>query len=590
MPSYSSFTTKTWVSYSQVAAASSAPTPSIMNSASLLRNSNPRSTSAAQAVVSFVYDGAQLPEYLARYAGFFAGFVTGMLSGSVLYAYVHRNQCDRAKVKLAVFHILHVIQQDYSYNALLQNPQELPKRIETEVMRLVNKHLTQDEVTQVTKEVKRSFSHISFNELVHKSVRENVRSAVKKRQGPSLAAPYQKSIRGFLDPTIAEQAYEGYVPGPATTSRIDYKSPFDAPDRCDSPLQAPDEAIARAKLGLGHDQMDIDKAARSSCSTPYVLEHLFSGSSRPAARLPATTSAHQSIFVGRVDTSTSTLDEEDEGHEGDVNIAAPFVPAERATQVAESLQEAGRTWSPCHAPELGSFGLDYDGDVYSSDEEKTLQTDGPPPVVRKCDRVKCSGTQLSPVPGSPWRIEDLPAALSLSGWSTKAELEYSSSESESEKTPPTSLAVNMSTEPELEYSSSEHGSDAAAPASSGAATTPSRSPTASPEPLVAAPTQEEAGCPQTPSSEVSQENLAPSPPSHKRKSALPSPSSPSKRTRTSLSPLADITNGPSTPPRCTSPPPTKEPLKKGRGRGRISKAAPTPGRRQSKRLQEKKDK
>ncbi|KAJ4340319.1 hypothetical protein N0V87_002611 [Didymella glomerata] len=527
-----------------------------MNGTRLLRNSNPQATSAAQAVVNFIYEGVQLPSVLAQYAGFFTGLFTGALGGFALHAYFQRNKCDKAKVKLAIYHVLRVTQGD---------PQMLLSRIETEVMHLVDEHLTQKETAQVTKAVKRNYiniSNISFDEVVHKRVREDYRDVFKERQGPALATAYQQTPRGFLAPTEAELPYQEYVPGPRTASKAICQSPFMTEKCSDSLLEESDE-----ELGLDDNLMVIDKIGPSPSGISHVPDHLFGGSYRRTACLPSCSSAHQSIVVGRADTSVPKVDEKDDGHESEVESTKSVKPAGVTAQAAGGLQVAGRALSPRHAPEFGSYGLDYNGDIYSSsDDEGNVRTSGPLPVVRQCDSEKCSGTQPSPILGSPRPAEDLPAALSLENWSKKPEMEFSSSESEREDSSLATFGVNMSTVPKPEYSSSELGSP-------GAMTTPSRSPAVSSEPAVAAtPLQEENARASTEETGGSQA-LSPevSSPSRKRKSTSPSPSLPSKRARTSPSPspLVDVPNGPSTPTRRASATPTRKraPLWQGRRYG-----------------------
>lgn len=354
------------------AIAPSAHTASIMNSARILRNSDASLTytipGTAKAIMSFLFGGVQLPSFLSHYAGFFAGFVTGALSGSVLYAYFYRNHCDRAKVKLAVYHILHVIQHGPDYTPLLQDPQELMKHIEAEVMRLVDLHLTKNEAAQVTKEVKRNYAQIASKEQVYKRIRENQRDLAKERMEPHLALAYAPSPRGFLDEPAAEQPYNKYEQAPKPILNIKPRL-FGTPiiPRCNSPVQ-PD--LLHGEVGQFDDRMDIDEAASSSC-IPHVPSHLFGGSPCPPVRLPAAPSLQQSIFVGRVNTSTPALAEKDDGYEAEVDFTASPEPADCATQVAEGLQEAGEV-EPPKAPKSG-YGLDYDDpEVYPPSEDEDL--------------------------------------------------------------------------------------------------------------------------------------------------------------------------------------------------------------------------
>lgn len=265
-------------------------------------------------------------------------------------------------------------------------------------------------------------------------------------------------------------------------------------------------------------------------------------------------------------------------------------------------------------------------------------------MVRMLQGVKRSGTALSPTQGSPSTTEALQAGgaptspllratvepanvLPFAQWSTAAELEYSSSESEGgEKA--ASFAVDMSTEPELTYSSSEHESEDETSGPLVAITAPSQSLMALPGlSVVAALAQEDSVCEsveqaegsQTPEPKVEQENPAASSPSLKRKSPSSSSSSALKRARSSSSHLADITNGSTLQghesktlsPRLSASP-NKNPFKAGRGRGctgpgpavqspaseqpavlersknkEAKKAAKTPATRKSSRLEEK---
>lgn len=530
----------------------SSATLSITNGTRLLRNSDMRSTSAIKAIMSFMYEGVQLPDFLVPYAGFFTGLITGALAGSALYAYLQRNWFDRAKVKLAVYHVLRTLEYDASYYALIQDPQALMIRIDAEVMRLVGKHLTSNEVSQVSKDVKRSLSHVAAEEPASKRVRESERDVVKERPRPHLAPAYPPvSLRGFMDPPATEQPYNKYVHSPETEPFSITKSPCSTPKppRCASPVQEPDEDFVHRECGLPIVKMDVDEGKPSSTSTPHVPAHLFGGRSRLPARHLTTPAAQQSIFVGRANRSTTVLDKKNAGYESEVDTKMSPEPSSSSAQDAE-----GSKWlvKPTVKKHEG-YGLFYDDDeIYSSEEETALPVSHPPPVVRQCGGMKLSGNVLSPIAGSSAPIGGLPPALSLEHWSTKAELDFSSREPEAKKTTVLST-VHMSTQPELVYSSSEDGSDDEASGSPGAITTPSPSSATYFKPsVVAAPTKEDdfqvfedgAGGSQTSEPALDQENVPPSPPSPKRKSPSSSPPSASKRIRTTPSPLADVTNSP----------------------------------------------
>lgn len=320
----------------------------------------------------FIYEGTQLPPFLAQYVGFFTGLVIGALGGFALHSYIQHNKYEKAKIKLVIHHILRVIQDDYSYYAMLQDPPKLLLCIETEVMRLVDKHLTQKEATQATKALKHSFSkvsNISLDEVVHKRVREDYRDVIKERRESAFATVQQKQHRGFLDPPESEIPCHGYVHGLWSTSKAICQSPFKTAGRHDSLLEEPDE-----DLGLGEDLMVIDKVTPSFSEMPSVPGYLFGGYSRRTARLHNSSSARQSIFRGGADTSTPQLDKGKDSYESLADSIKLPEPARVMGQVAGGLQGVH---GPLHAPEAGSFGLDYEDPNLYSDRKRNSSAQTP---------------------------------------------------------------------------------------------------------------------------------------------------------------------------------------------------------------------
>ena len=159
----------------------------------------------AKAITRFLFGEAQPPVCLLHCASFFAGLATGAVGASTLYAYFNRSKCDRAKVQLAVYHIIRLFRHRPDYAALLQDPQELLRRMEPEVVRMVDKHLTQNEADIVVKELKRNYANIAGEGYTHKRVRENKCDVAKERMGPCLAPACVPSPRGFLPPSGTDQ-------------------------------------------------------------------------------------------------------------------------------------------------------------------------------------------------------------------------------------------------------------------------------------------------------------------------------------------------------------------------------------------------
>ncbi|KAJ4982649.1 hypothetical protein SVAN01_11861 [Stagonosporopsis vannaccii] len=311
--------------------------------------------------------------------------------------------------------------------------------------------------------------------------------------------------------------------------------------------------------------------------------------------LPASHLPEEGVFATQATTSTFALPEEDTGYETDVNLTTPVKPIDVATSGAEGLHEVAKdkgkskqievVASP-HAPQHGSYGLNYDDKVIfsssSSDDEdndedlralppakmgRPITT--PPSVVRMLRGKKCLGTSLSPIQASPSGPGNLLGAgasalavaaptamqtgraLPFAQWTTSAELEFSSSSSSS------SSSSNSS-------SSSRSMDTLNAPAAS--SPTPATPYPTSPVAVTTSPAPASPPAFLKEVSDLQKENSPPTPSSSPRRS-------PSRH----FSPLADITGIQQSTSSSVTPPTT--PFKRGRSRGRtggIAKPVPSP--------------
>ncbi|KAF2633324.1 hypothetical protein BU25DRAFT_416561 [Macroventuria anomochaeta] len=600
--------------------APSAATASTVNSVHEWRASASRPVSSlsamANAVTQFLFSQAQLPTSQSYYGAFFAGILTGMTGASALYAYLNRNKCDRAKGQLAIYHIIHFFQHRPDFEALLQDPQELLKQMEPEVMRMVDKHLTKNEADEVIKELKRTCEGYTGGEHSHKRFRENKHDTAKDRKGPHLTAaysqspysqspysqsPYSQSLRGFLPEPDQPNIDDERTPKPRLTSAIKARISFGTEvPRSDSPMQDADhvnrdlltsQRQLRFELERYRVVMDVDKVSSPLLHGP---QHLFatpcSFAQRSAAHPP-----ESNILVGHASTPTPALPKEDDGYESGceddtitvrnelVTLAvteAPRLSAKaKGKRPMKSLKDKQHV-KPPHPPQLGSFGLDYTNkDLYTSDSSsssdgdehdytapswiaeamaktKAAPSNGRPidtprfmkrqplpshstTVVRKLHGVKCSGTPLSPIAGSPPNVESVQAiedtpiesenTLPFAYWSTGPVVTCSDSENETPDDPPAALVTTTVTP-----------SSPSVPTSPFVATNPTQN-VESLEPAgEAGGTQHINEC----SLSHDQEQFPPSPPSKKRKSLSPSldgtPNGYPSPKRARSSPLHDI--------------------------------------------------
>jgi hypothetical protein len=109
----------------------------------------------AKALTQFVLDGTALPDFLAQHGNVLLAFLGGAAASSVLYNYFYRNRTDRAKIKLAVFHITRVIEKTQEYHTRINRPHELVQLMQEEVKHLMNVHLNEDEAASTMSDLKR---------------------------------------------------------------------------------------------------------------------------------------------------------------------------------------------------------------------------------------------------------------------------------------------------------------------------------------------------------------------------------------------------------------------------------------------------
>ncbi|KAF1364043.1 hypothetical protein EJ07DRAFT_152100 [Lizonia empirigonia] len=261
-----------------------------MNNMHKSQGSAPQASSSlysmAKAITRFIFGEVQLPPYLSHYAAFFTGLATGAAAASRLHKYLARNKRDRAKVQLAVYHIIRLFERLPDHQAALQRPQQLLERMEPEVLRMVGKHLTMDEAAEVTSELKRAYEGSAAEDHVRKRVRVTKRDVVREGMGPGSFPANSSSPRGFLsdiDPgrvygNADTQEYGLLPPQPAIEAQT--QRHVEAP-RSDTPIEDEDRLTSDQKQlefelhRDSEDMMDIDDpsspAYHGSITTPCPI-------------------------------------------------------------------------------------------------------------------------------------------------------------------------------------------------------------------------------------------------------------------------------------------------------------------------------
>lgn len=349
----------------------------------------PTSLSAmAKAATLFLFRQAGLPTTLASYGHFFGGFLAGVVAAPALFRYLTKNQADLAMVQLAIFHVLRLVESRPDYRALKERPQELLALMDDELMRLVEKHLSQDEARDVYKELKRHIDDADAEQQKQKRARAARLSKKPQPMGPIRPADYP-SYRLAARPTptpiypwgMPPHYPPGVIPGPSG-SRI--KFPTDGGDPVPSTgvrpsSQTQDEVDGECSVHLD-ESIDSDllpEQIRAEARLSEDSTKLNSFSRHPAQQMP-----------GQFPTSPSPWAR---------RSAAPSPESEPSIK-AKGKQQATAASSP-HPAQHVSYGLDYSSrDLYSSDsdhesEEETEDEEAPVPPRSPFDNANPSGLQ-----------------------------------------------------------------------------------------------------------------------------------------------------------------------------------------------------
>lgn len=264
-----------------------------------------------------VLDGAYEP-----YAILFAHITFGAAcsyAGYKLYRLFIRHKDDKAKIKLAVFHVLRVLRQRPDYERLLRNPQELVAEMNIEVVDMIEGRLSKIEVNNVVRELKRKVVNgempTPMNPL--RSSSPSLPSAKRRRlhqRSPSPPSPVGAS--------------------PSTSSDSDDDKPhggggFSVPYLSESE----DSVVDRSKLSPSPAPLQSQNPPSSPSPTPSPTPRR---SQRPAALEPQEEISRSYPFPYRPEDGSNHNNYDDDG-----DVVMEFSPAN---------DEPAPTSSPTRAP------------------------------------------------------------------------------------------------------------------------------------------------------------------------------------------------------------------------------------------------
>jgi hypothetical protein len=132
-------------------------------------------SAAVRDLTRFLLDDFPLRNILKQH-GVVLLIITSGATATYLYRYFEQNRTSRAKIGLAVFHIVRTIENYPQYHGQLNDPEGLIREIDAEVARMIDTHLTKDEAASAMNELKRKV-WIDVDEHAPVAKRRNIDAA-----------------------------------------------------------------------------------------------------------------------------------------------------------------------------------------------------------------------------------------------------------------------------------------------------------------------------------------------------------------------------------------------------------------------------
>ncbi|KAF1844939.1 uncharacterized protein K460DRAFT_405217 [Cucurbitaria berberidis CBS 394.84] len=161
-------------------------------------------STVAKLLTRFLFGEIQLPPVLQQYGQLMLVFTGGAAIASSLYYFFQNHKENRAKVQLAVFHVIRMVENLPDLQAQLQDPRALIAQMDKEVTRMIGLHLSKTEAGSAMVELKRKVWAVADekmkNEKRMKKDGETIQEAEATISGlfaPAevrVQAPYQSEI------------------------------------------------------------------------------------------------------------------------------------------------------------------------------------------------------------------------------------------------------------------------------------------------------------------------------------------------------------------------------------------------------------
>jgi hypothetical protein len=292
-------------------------------------------SAAVRDLTRFLLDDFPLRNILKQH-GVVLLIITSGATATYLCRYFEQNRTSRAKIGLAVFHIVRTIENYPQYHGQLNDPEGLIREIDAEVARMIDTHLTKDEAASAMTELKRK---------VWNDVDEHA-PAAKRR---NIDAATDEASVGEEDVAMSGAV----VDTPQTSAAIE--------------AVAERAVIARPATPsiVAEEDVVTDEAAAVSVQSPFSMAAIQARSVSPLT---------EADIQAQLQCEMQELEDADEVCP---IISAVAGPVTVTPTISSSPEMPTSQQTPCPRPispvRTGGYGLDYDDEaLYSSFPDSSL--------------------------------------------------------------------------------------------------------------------------------------------------------------------------------------------------------------------------
>jgi hypothetical protein len=176
-------------------------------------------SAAVRDLTRFLLDDFPLRNILKQH-GVVLLIITSGATATYLYRYFEQNRTSRAKIGLAVLHIVRTIENHPQYHGQLNDPEGLIHEIDAEVARMIDTHLTKDEAASAMTELKRKVWN-DVDEHAPAAKRRNIDAATDEASvGEEDVAISEGAVDTVQTSAAIEAVAEGAVISRPTTPSI----------------------------------------------------------------------------------------------------------------------------------------------------------------------------------------------------------------------------------------------------------------------------------------------------------------------------------------------------------------------------------